>query len=126
MLQDVPRGRERQYDRMVRGSPLSGYRARKTPASVIACDETNPDGKPCKHTTKTASGHSADLPSENVSPPIFEDMVTDQMVSVEMLRERRRKRQALDDAFAERRMAKGVSVSMQAAFQDIQKLCLYM
>ena len=83
---------------------------------MMAYGMTNADSEPGKRTTETALSQSDDLPSAPVTLPILEDMGTDQMVSVEMLRNKRSKRQALDNAFAERRMAKGMSVPMQAAF----------
>ena len=64
MLQAVLRGREQQNNRMAGGSPLSEYRARKSPTSATVCDATNTDGESGKRTPKTSSSHSADFPSD--------------------------------------------------------------
>ena len=124
MLQDVPRGRERQYDRqynrMGKGSPLSGYRVRKKPASVMAFDEHYSDSQLAKRATRTASMTSAKLPPPDVSLPVLEDVVDHHTTSVQLFRGRRRKRQALDDEFDQRRIAKGVRVYMEATLEDIQ------
>ena len=124
MLQDVPRGRERQCDwqnnRIGKRSPLPGYRAQKKPASVMAFDEHYSDSQLAKRATRTASMTSAKLPPPHVSLPELEDMVEHHTKSVQLFQRRRRKRQALDDAFDKRRIAKGVRVYMEATLEDPQ------
>ena len=86
----------------------------------MAFDEHYSDSQLAKRATRTASMTSAELPPPDVSLPVLEDIVEHHTASVQLFRGRRRKRQALDDAFAQRRMAKGVRVYMEATLEDIQ------
>ena len=99
MPQDVPRGRERQYDRqynrMGKGSPLSGYRVQKKPVSVMAFDEHYSDSQLAKRATRTVSMTSAELPPPDVSLPVLEDIVDHHTTSVQLFREKTKKAASL-------------------------------
>ena len=86
----------------------------------MAFYEQYSDSQLAKRATRTTSMTSAELPPPDVSLPVLEDIVEHHTASVQLFRGRRRKRQALDDAFAQRRMAKGVRVYMEATLEDIQ------